>query len=343
MADVFIVSTASIDRWQCPPLDYSFLKFTKLLKKNNANSCFLYIGPYKPKRRSKNEFFFQANPEIKVHNFINKTFLHRGKYIDDKLTNLPVPDYVSVKQNKYNFPLLAGKFFIIESSRGCPYNCKLCFKDTMYPRYEKKSILQLKKELLELHKLGIRNMEFMDLDFLIDRRFALKICELFSSFSPGFRYSIETRCSNLDEELAKRLAESGCEIIEFGVETFSERILDKMNKKQSVADVKKAFTLCKKYWIKILAYMIVGFPGQTKKEIEYDFKMLKKLNPEFISMVPFIDYRKGKVYGSVKAKSITKRYYLRFKWIVNAIKRNNILDLLMNFRSFVNYLRLFNE
>ncbi len=336
-SDIFIISSASLDRWQCPQIDFSFLEFKNILRKNNPDSYFFFIGPHNPKKHAKNEFFIKSNPEINVYNLINKFILKRKERVGTEINNLLLPDYSLVKNTNYTFPLFSGKFFLIETTRGCPYKCKFCNK-LMYPKYIKKSIYQVKKELLSLHKLGIKNIMFIDLDFLIDKKFALKICNLLLSFNPKFRYFIQTRCDHLDKDILRKLNDSGCKLIQLGVESFSKDILSKMNKNQNILSIKNAFRLCRKYQIKTLAYMIVGFSSQKKEDINYDYSILKGLDPDYVSIVPFTDYKNSKICGMAESKLMTKRFYLRLKWMTKTIKNNNVLDLFMLLKSFIKYL-----
>ena len=336
-ADIFIITSAPRDRWQCPTIDFSFLRFKEILGKNNPDSFFFFIGPYKSKNPKKKELFIGPNPEIEVYNAINKLVLHESDRIQNNITNLPKPDYELVKNIKYAFDLLSGKFFLIEISRGCPNKCSFCNK-TMYPKYQKKTLTQIRNELNSLHKLGIETLEFIDLDFLIDKKFSLQVCNILSDFSPRFKYAIQTRCNNVDEELIKKLKESGCEIIQFGVETFSEKILKDMDKPQDILVMKRAFNLCKKQGIKTLAYMITGFPGQEKKHRNYDLAMLKKIEPDYVSILPFVDYSKSKTYGITEARVMTKEFYLRPKWIMKTIKNNSLKNLFLMQKKFIEYL-----
>jgi len=336
-AHIFIISTASLHRWQCPPIDFSFLSFKDVLRKKNPDSYFFFIGPHTPQKHLQKEFFIQANPEVRLCNLITNLILKRKGEIEPKITNLPLPDYSLVKKKDYSFPLFRGKFFLIESSRGCPHNCSFCNK-TMHPKYEKKALSQIKKELLSLHKSGIRNLGFIDLDFLADKKFALEICSLLSGFSPRFRYFIQTRCDNVEDGILKELSDSGCDLIQLGVETFSRKTLTRMNKRQEPSSITNAFDLCKKHRIKTLAYMMAGFPGQTDKQFRDDTIQIKKLDPDYISCVPYVDYLHNKAIGIKKARSMNLNFYLRPYWIIKTLRSGNALGLFALLRSFITYL-----
>ena len=63
---------------------------------------------------------------------------------------------------------------------------------------------------------------------------------------------------------------AGCQMIHFGIEAGNEKIRKEVVNKESFSNKKifEIFELCKKYKIKIAAYLMIGHPEETRKGLE---------------------------------------------------------------------------
>ena len=72
----------------------------------------------------------------------------------------------------------------------------------------------------------------------------------------------------IDEKLARLMKKSGCLFVKSGIESCDDTILKNMNKPSRVKDYVRAVRALVKYNISMVAFFIVGFPGETKETIE---------------------------------------------------------------------------
>jgi len=84
----------------------------------------------------------------------------------------------------------------------------------------------------------------------------------------------------MDEEVLSAMKEAGCHYIRFGVESGSQKMLDTMKKGITLAQIKRAFELCRKVGIKTQAFFLFGIPGETPQTIRETIEFAKKLRPE---------------------------------------------------------------
>ena len=77
------------------------------------------------------------------------------------------------------------------------------------------------------------------------------------------------------------MKKSGLKKICFGVETFDDKLLEEINKKQNANNVINILKLCNKLGIKAKALLMLGIPGQTAKNVFDTVKILKDLNVEY--------------------------------------------------------------
>ena len=88
----------------------------------------------------------------------------------------------------------------------------------------------------------------------------------------------------MTEELVATLADSGCVLIGYGIESGSQRMLDFIKKKVTVEQAKNAIRLTKKYLGWADCSFMIGYPEETKESIRETIDFCKELDlaPEVI-------------------------------------------------------------
>jgi len=107
-------------------------------------------------------------------------------------------------------------------------------------------------------------------------------------------YTNYVDAEDIDEEVAKLLAESGCVSVFVGMETGDPKMLESMNKRSTLEDNMRAMELLQKYRIGVIAGVVVGVQGESKESLERTVEFLKKLTEfdnfdrfEWGSLIPF--------------------------------------------------------
>jgi len=99
----------------------------------------------------------------------------------------------------------------------------------------------------------------------------------------------------MDDYYLKLLAKAGMKKVHFGVESGSERILDKINKKLKVEDVIKVNRIWSKHDIVCQYNFMCGFPGETIEDIKVTRDLIFQImsdNPNALisPLCPFTPY-----------------------------------------------------
>jgi anaerobic magnesium-protoporphyrin IX monomethyl ester cyclase len=105
----------------------------------------------------------------------------------------------------------------IEASRGCPYRCTFCAKETHRNSYRKRPLETTLDELDALVAGGVRYVYFIDEIFLPDR----PLLEALAARDVIF--GVQMRIDNWNPEMLSLLGRAGCVSIEAGVESLTER------------------------------------------------------------------------------------------------------------------------
>jgi len=88
----------------------------------------------------------------------------------------------------------------------------------------------------------------------------------------------------LSEDLITTMADAGCVLIGYGIESGSQKMLDLIKKKVTVKQAKDAIILTKKYLGWADCSLMIGYPGETKDTIRETIDFCKELDlaPEVI-------------------------------------------------------------
>lgn len=298
--DFVFITSSQLNKWLCPNTDLkSFFDVIKRLPKENLFVLGAH-GTFFPKRmliETRAKAIVRGEPEETVVEICSGkpleeinglSFAKKGKLIntpDRKLIdlNLPIPAYELIDIKKYFFEILGNNFVLLETSRGCPYNCEYCFKGMVGTKIRRKPIENVLKELEAVCRLGAKSLYFFDLEFTIDRAYAVELCQKIIDNKIKIDWACQTRADLVDFSLLDLMKRAGCKMVQFGLESGSEMVLKATNKNVTIKQVKEAVCLAKKAGLETLCYIMIGFPNETKADINATIKCAKEINPTYVS------------------------------------------------------------
>ena len=182
-----------------------------------------------------------------------------------------IPDMGKYTPNPSAYKMLPVRSLI--TSRGCPGQCTFCDKNLFGSKYRKRSAQNVFDEIMFLRKnYGVKEIDFVDDTFLIDKQRAFKLFELLKSAEVFIYWSCKGRINDMDEEMIAFAKKNGCWKIQFGIESGDENILKVIKKNTSNKKVKDVISLCKKYKIETGGYFIVGHPTESLESIDETIK-----------------------------------------------------------------------
>jgi len=216
---------------------------------------------------------------------LDGTRIMRGEHIKD-LDTIPFPARHLVDWSKYKRGIYWGEELLepavsIISSRGCPFNCCYCGSHVVFGRGTRfRSVRNVVAEIEHIiETMGYRGMNFHDDTFCLNRK---RVFELSSEFA---KLNIVWRClsrvDTVDEEMLLAMQKAGCKELILGVESGSQKVLNRLQKGTTVEQNLKAMKLTKKAGIQLKVGIIVGSPGETWETVEETKKLLKECPPDF--------------------------------------------------------------
>lgn len=171
------------------------------------------------------------------------------------------------------------------ATRGCPYKCIYCYHDFMGQGYRNRSPQSVFDEMKRLYQhYGVKYFHFVDDEFVMKKGFINEFCQMVRESNLGFTWGCSGRANLMTEELIATMANSGCVLIGYGIESGSQKILDIIKKKVKVEQAKQAVKLTQKYIGWADCSFMIGTPGETRETIQETIDFCKELNlvPEVI-------------------------------------------------------------
>ena len=202
----------------------------------------------------------------------------RGRIED--LDALPCPDHSLVDPGAYRESFMPRPIGAIMTARGCPHRCTFCVRT-----YGRKLVLRsaesVAAEVASLARMGIRHVRFLDDTFTVRRDRTMEICDRLSR-DKGLTWTALTRLPGLDDEQLRAMAGAGCRRLYVGVESGSQRILDRYRKDLSVEAIRDVVPRIQAAGIEVSAFFIVGAPGETESDVEASLQLALELEPDYV-------------------------------------------------------------
>jgi len=189
----------------------------------------------------------------------------------EDLDSLPFPARELFPLDRYRVP---GTLI---TSRGCPSKCIFCSAGAMYGgRYRVRSPESVASEVHHMiEKFNFDKFFIADDTFTVFRDRTRKICRSISDLN--VQWFCESRVNTVNKEILKEMAESGCRVIQYGVESGSQKILNSIRKGITVEQVRKAVKWSVEVGIIPVCSFMVPHPEDTLETIEETRKFMEEL------------------------------------------------------------------
>jgi len=213
------------------------------------------------------------------------------------LDRIPFPAWDLINLDSYRRHKWTGnppqcRYIHILTSRGCPYRCSYCHQ--MFGKiYRARTAENVVDEIGKWQEsFQVEQFEVIDDIFNLDRDRVLKICRLLRERGLKIKLSFPNglRGDLLDEETLGQLKSVGTYWINFGVETASPRLQKLIGKNLNSGALKKNIEICRKLRIITHGFFILGFPTETRAEVEMTIRSAREFNLDFASFFQLIPF-----------------------------------------------------
>lgn len=200
------------------------------------------------------------------------------------IDELPVPNRKKIDLSKYLevWKMHHGKSTLnISTQRGCPYTCQWCSTAVYGQSYRRRSPKMVVDEIEELiSKYNPNALWFVDDVFTVSHKWLAEFSTEMQKRNISIPFECITRAERMNEEVIQQLKSAGCFRIWIGAESGSQRIVDLMKRQVDINKVAEMMQLTRKYEIETGTFIMVGYPTETKEDIDLTIDYLKKANPD---------------------------------------------------------------
>jgi radical SAM superfamily enzyme YgiQ (UPF0313 family) len=206
--------------------------------------------------------------------------------IERRLDQWPFPDRESlpldfVESMPLDVPAVLSmeRFTTMQTSRGCPWPCVFCdipiFNEGKWRARSSEHVVQ---ELKYLQEYGYGSVYFVDDHFLLQPKRIESICNGVMDAELTIQWGIEGRVDSVAQHLFPAMAKAHCRTVMFGIESGSQKILDRLKKEQTLNEVTTAVGNAKRAGIEIVhGFFTVGNPDETVEDMRATFDLASKL------------------------------------------------------------------
>ena len=202
----------------------------------------------------------------------------------------------------------------ISTMRGCPYTCKWCSRAVYGLSYRRRSPQNVCNEIELINKeYNPDTLWFVDDVFTISHKWLTEFNKLLLERNLKIKYECITRADRLNENVIKDLKASGCFRVWIGAESGSQKVINLMDRRVHVNQVRDMIKLSQKYGIQTGTFIMLGYPGETEDDIEETIKHLKKSNPEFFTITVAYPIKGTELFTEIEASQTNN-----FSWETNS-------------------------
>lgn len=209
------------------------------------------------------------------------------------LAQAPVPDFSGLN-------LAAYSQMAAYASRSCPFQCGFCSETVQWGRFRKKTGKQIVDEMASI-KNRYGGKLFMFGDSLVNQ----VITDMSHHLIPrgldiywdGYLRTDPEVCDPQNTNLWRK---GGFYRARLGVESGSQKVLQLMNKKMSLQQIKDAVSSLANAGIKTTTYWVIGYPGETEDDFKQTLELLTELKDNIYEADwhPFYFFPRGQVFSS---------------------------------------------
>ena len=130
-------------------------------------------------------------------------------------------------------------------------------------------------EVEHLQSLGLRSFFVIDPNFAYSKERALRICSLVSKL--GMKWCTELRLDHVDQELIEALADSGCRVVRFGIESGSQEVVNAIKKGIAIAKLREVVRGFVRAGITPVCGFMIGHPWDTRESVEATVRLAEEV------------------------------------------------------------------
>ena len=210
----------------------------------------------------------------------------------------PTEKHFSIVSTRHHFTAAMSNF-------GCPFRCEFCILRGDAVRQRSAQSIVDEMEVC-YREFGIREVDFFDPVFTIKRARVYAICDELDrrGLSRDMIWSIRARTDALDPALLDRMWQSGCRRICYGIESGSNQVLRRVDKRMVSTDhISQVIRATKARGYEVLAFVMIGNPLEDRHTVAMTRRLLNSLPIDLVQVASLFPLPKTPIYNEIVAST----------------------------------------
>jgi len=193
----------------------------------------------------------------------------------------------------------------LTTARGCPFTCKWCSRAVYGESHRRRPVDDVVEEIAFIQRrYAPERLWFVDDVFTIHRGWTIEFAGEMKARGLRIPFECITRAERVDEEVALSLKSLGCFRVWIGSESGSQRILDAMDRRVRVEQVRAATRLLRAQGIEVGFFIMVGYEGEEDRDLAATVEHIRRSEPDVVLTTTSYPIR-GTAYATAVAERST--------------------------------------
>ena len=276
---------------------------------------------------------------------------------------LPMERYIPLPNQYLNKPVVH-----MVSVRGCPFQCSFCSNNAVFGVKIRAISPERLVEIIQYAKANFkaREISFWDDCMTVNKAWLIKFCRIMCDTKIGITWTCYGRVDTIDKEMLSWMKKAGCWNIFYGFESGNQQLLEAIDKKITLKQIRDVNLWTKQAGIEVRASFMLALPDETPEKAKETIDFAISLEPDYVQFcitTPFPqtrlfkdagkygklinDFSKYNIWEPVFipngykdreqieaiAKQAFRRFYFRPKYIAGRVKKiKSITDIVRYFK-----------
>ena len=197
---------------------------------------------------------------------------------------IPQPQHSIFRDSRYCLPQSRrGPVTCAQFSFGCPFTCEFCIDNQLYRKMLYRDVDDMVAEMVEIDRLGFREVYFKDLTFGLSKAIATEFLRKLAAAKLRVRWLCTTRIDVAGRDMLELMKQAGCYGIEFGVEHANESTRRRIDKRIKDERIREVFADCRKMGLETTAFIMLAFEDDTEQDVLNTIRFARSLRPNYVS------------------------------------------------------------
>jgi len=189
---------------------------------------------------------------------------------------------------------------------GCPFDCSFCNQGTITAHDKPIDIAEVEETILKwLSTLSTMNLDTIEIAFFggsftgipLKRQCEfLEIAKKYKDKGLVQKLHLSTRPDYINEKILDNLKHYGVDVIELGVQSFDNRVLESANRGYKKDIVYQSCNMIKAYGFELGIQLMIGLPDDSLEICKYSALETVKIKPDIVRLYPLVVIKNTRLY-----------------------------------------------